>query len=239
MIIIKHGNIFSTQCQTVVNTVNCVGVMGAGIAYEFKLRYPAMFDLYQGYCAKGQLTMGTLWIYNDQRTQGACSKVLNFPTKTHWKDYSSLDDIKLGLQKFISTFKEKGIISIAFPLLGASLGGLKESEVLSLMNEYLTDTDIDVEIWYFDPSAEDDLYPRFHQIFNTLTDDELKVQSGLNLGAIKKIKAALNEPNINSLNGLLRVKGIGKTTVEKSFRFIMNNKTVLSDATEPIELSLF
>ncbi|PKI12728.1 macro domain-containing protein [Colwellia sp. 12G3] len=238
MINIKTGNIFSTHCQTIVNTVNCVGVMGAGIALEFKLRYPEMFTLYQGYCAKGQLTLGNLWIYNDKQKSDACSRVLNFPTKNHWKDPSSLDDIKLGLKKFIATFKEKDITSIAFPLLGASLGGLSESVVLSLMKESLTDLEIDIEIWHFDPTAEDDLYHNFCRKFNNLPEDELKKLSGLNLGAIKKIKIALNDPNINSLNGLLRVKGIGKTTVEKSFKFIMDNNSNTAN-TSPVELSLF
>ncbi|MBA6390484.1 macro domain-containing protein [Colwellia sp. BRX10-3] len=239
MIHIKTGNIFSTQCQTIVNTVNCVGVMGAGIALEFKLRYPKMFSLYQGHCANGQLTLGRIWIYNDKQKNGACSRILNFPTKNHWKDPSSLDDIKLGLSKFIATFKEKGITSIAFPLLGASLGGLSENDVVSLMKESLADVEIDIEIWHFDPTAEDDLYPHFYHKFITLTDEELIHQSGLNLGAINKIRTALKEPNINSLNGLLSVKGIGKTTVEKSFKFIMDNNSNTTNSQDPEELSLF
>ena len=83
MLTLKYGNIFNTEAQTIVNTVNCVGVMGAGIAYEFRLRYPQMFEKYRTLCDPNnpnRLTVGKLWLY-----QGNDRLILNFPTKTHWK----------------------------------------------------------------------------------------------------------------------------------------------------------
>ena len=77
------GNIFNTHCQTIVNTVNCVGVMGKGIALVFKLRYPDMFPIYQDYCNRGLIEIGKLWLYKPEDTRQAW--VLNFPTKVHWK----------------------------------------------------------------------------------------------------------------------------------------------------------
>ena len=129
-ITIINGNIFNTKAQTIVNTVNCVGVMGKGIALVFKLRYPSMFDIYQDFCKQGLIGIGKLWIYKgDARDPW----VLNFPTKTHWKLPSKYEYIEKGLQKFVETYKEKGITSIAFPLLGANNGGLDGKKVEELM----------------------------------------------------------------------------------------------------------
>lgn len=219
MITIKKGNIFTTRCQTIVNTVNCVGVMGAGIAYEFKLRHPQMFRAYEAFCKNGQIKVGTLWIYSPQEQPKYCSKILNFPTKNHWKDPSTIEFLELGLQKFLGTYKQKGITSIAFPLLGASLGGLSESEVLKTMEFYLNQTDIDIEIWHFDSNAKDDLFDDFKNKFTSLNNENIKKHSGLRSTAIEKIKSALNQSDINSISSLLSVKGIGKVSLEKAFDF--------------------
>lgn len=230
MITIKKGNIFTTNCQAIVNTVNCVGVMGAGIAFEFKLRYPKMFKNYQRFCESGQIKIGNLWIYNDADVDQnePCSRVLNFPTKKHWKDHSSLNYLELGLEKFLLTYQQKKITSIAFPLLGASLGGLSEKDVLKTMKYYLNqvDSSVDIEIWYFDAQAKDDFFYEFKEIFTRLTEHEIKEKSGLAINAINKIKEALNQNHINSIGALLSVKGIGKASVEKSFNFIKKQKLI-------------
>ena len=123
---IVRGNIFNTKAQTIVNTVNCVGVMGKGIALVFKLRYPLMFDIYKGFCKSKQIGIGKLWLYKGEPEE---PWVLNFPTKFHWKYPSKLEYIELGLEKFVTTYKEKGITSIAFPMLGTNNGGLSKDEV--------------------------------------------------------------------------------------------------------------
>ena len=88
---IINGNIFNSKAQTIVNTVNCVGVMGKGIALVFKLRYPSMFEQYQKYCAQHLIEVGKLWIYKGEETD---PWVLNFPTKTHWKLPSEYKNIE-------------------------------------------------------------------------------------------------------------------------------------------------
>ena len=148
MIEIIKGNIFATEAQTIVNTVNCVGVMGAGIAYEFRLRYPKMYERYVEICNTKQLQIGTLWIYKTDSKW-----ILNFPTKYDWKYESKVEYLKIGLQKFIETYKEKGIQSIAFPILGASNGGIPETISIEIMKRYLSNCDIKVEIYQYDPSA--------------------------------------------------------------------------------------
>ena len=81
MIEIKKGNIFTTKCHTIVNTVNTVGVMGAGIAYEFKLRFPEMFEKYKSFCDSGHIDIGNLWIYKLTKNDNEMYEyILNFPT---------------------------------------------------------------------------------------------------------------------------------------------------------------
>ena len=143
---ILEGNIFDSKAKTLVNTVNCVGIMGKGIALEYKKRYPEMFKKYKYICNNNLLTTGQLflWKSNDKF-------ILNFPTKKHWKDKSKLEWIEEGLLKFVKTYKEKGIKSIAFPQLGCANGGLDwDNEVFPLMQKYLNNLeDIEIEIYIY------------------------------------------------------------------------------------------
>ena len=220
MIIEKTGNIFTTQCQTIVNTINCVGVMGAGIAYEFRLREPEMFEKYQLLCAQKQIDIGVLWIYRTSK-----QNILNFPTKYNWKFPSKKEYLHKGLQKFLDTYKQKNITSIAFPLLGADKGGIDSKESLSIMTHYLSQCDIPVEIWHFNPMAQDDLYQSFKFIFQEIDDVTIKTDTKIRIDIVKKIRTALDDSTINSLSGLLRVKGVGDKTLEKLFDYISNYKT--------------
>jgi O-acetyl-ADP-ribose deacetylase (regulator of RNase III) len=225
MIEIKKGNIFTTECQTIVNPVNCIGVMGAGIAYEFKLRFPEMYQRYKSFCENGMITIGNLWIYKiNNQTKENYDYILSFPTKNHWKYPSKVEYLEKGLEKFVSTYKAKGISSVAFPLLGADRGGLSQNVSIGLMERALANIDINVEIWKFDPRAQDDLYIEFKVAFLCMGDNELKESSGLRLDLIKKLKLALNRSDINSMSGLLSVKGIGEVSLEKAFAFIRNVK---------------
>lgn len=219
MIQIVTGNIFTSKCQTIVNTVNCVGVMGAGIAYECRLRYPKMYERYVQLCKDKQILIGTLWLF-----KGEDKWILNFPTKFHWKYESKPEYLEKGLRKFVETFKEKGITSVAFPLLGASNGGIPESVSIQIMTEHLDKCDIDIEIYYYDPLAYDDLFIKFKTLFNSFQDRELATKSGLRIDFVRKVKTAIERDDIRSLSRLLSVKGIGDVTLEKSFRFVIDYK---------------
>ena len=151
-------------------------------------------------------------------------KILNFPTKYDWKYPSKKEYLHKGLQKFIETYKQKGITSIAFPLLGAQKGGIDSNESLEIMISYLKNCDIDIEIWHFDPTAKDDLYEEFKSIFYEIDDQTIKSESGIRIDIVKKIRTALDNPKINSLSGLLTVKGVGDTSLEKMFKYILNYK---------------
>lgn len=146
--IIKDRNIFDSQCQTIVNTVNCVGVMGKGIALEMKNRYPDMFEKYKKLCENKLIDIGKLWIYNHIVEDEIVKRILNFPTKTHWKYKSEYEYIENGMQKFIETYQDKNITSIAFPMLGCNNGGLDSDIVLGIMLKYLSKCDnLIVEIY--------------------------------------------------------------------------------------------
>jgi O-acetyl-ADP-ribose deacetylase (regulator of RNase III) len=142
MITYVVGDLFKTPARTIVNTVNTVGVMGKGIAKDFKTIYPEMFQQYQIFYEKKQFQVGQLWLYKTNHKW-----VLNFPTKKDWKQPSKLEYIKIGLEKFVSSYADKGITSIAFPMLGCGNGGLNwEEEVRPLMELYLKNLPIDIYI---------------------------------------------------------------------------------------------
>jgi len=219
MIIEKKGNIFTTQCDVIVNAVNCVGVMGAGIAYEFRLRYPDMFKKYKILCINRELDIGKLWIFSSED-----KKILNFPTKYDWKYPSKEEYLHKGLQKFVETYRQRGITSIAFPLLGSQKGGLTSERSLEIMKQHLKKCDIDIEIWHFDPMAKDDLYNQFKSIMHELDDQTIKTELNIRIDIVRKIRSALEKPYINSISGLLRVNGVGGATLEKLFQYIIMYK---------------
>ena len=145
MVNVVKGNMFDSDAQVLVNTINCVGAMGKGIALTFKRLYPLMYKQYKTYCDKGMIKPGILWLYKDKETG---QWVLNFPTKLDWRNPSKMEYIESGLKKFLYTYKEKEIKSIAFPLLGCSNGGLNADDVIPLMEKYLSQCeDCDITIY--------------------------------------------------------------------------------------------
>jgi len=142
MITYVRTNIFESNAQMLVNTVNTVGVMGKGLAKEFKRLYPEMFKTYQKFCEEGLLTVGKLQIYKTPNKW-----ILNFPTKANWRHPSKIEYIEHGLQKFVENYERLGIKSVAFPMLGCGNGGLSwDDEVKPLMEKYLANLPIDVYI---------------------------------------------------------------------------------------------
>lgn len=140
--IVKIGNIFESNCSTIVNTVNCVGVMGKGIALEFKKKYPEMFMEYVLRCNRGEVKPGIPYVYQDKGVS-----ILNFPTKDHWRSPSRLSYVIDGLNWFIDNYETYGIDSIAFPPLGCGNGGLTWSVVGPIMYQKLSKLPINVEIY--------------------------------------------------------------------------------------------
>jgi O-acetyl-ADP-ribose deacetylase (regulator of RNase III) len=128
-----NSALFSSPARVLVNTVNTVGVMGKGVALEFKKRYPDMYERYRDLCLAGQIDVGTLWLWRSSERW-----VLNFPTKKHWRDPSRPEYIEAGLRKFVSSYQGQGVTSASFPLLGCGNGQLDfDSQVRPLMERYL------------------------------------------------------------------------------------------------------
>lgn len=156
MIEFKKGDLFTSKCGCLVNTVNCVGVMGKGIALQFKEKYPHMFTVYKEACKKGQLKNGgDLWLFHlgqffpfGDFVFTNYPKILCFATKEDWRNPSKLEWIERGLKNLVENYESFNIKSIAFPKLGCNNGGLNwEKEVKPLMIEYLSKLPIKVEIY--------------------------------------------------------------------------------------------
>ena len=139
------GNLFASEAQTLVNTVNCVGVMGKGVALEFKKRFPAMFEDYERRCERGEVRLGEPYLYTD--LSGV--RIVNCPTKGHWRSPARIADIERGLDYLVDHVAEWGITSITLPPLGCGNGGLEWSEVGPLIYRKLHHLPIDV--WAYAP----------------------------------------------------------------------------------------
>lgn len=129
--LIEKGNIFNSSCEFLVNPVNCVGVMGKGLALEFKNKYPLNFEIYKKACDNTSFNIGNLLIVPVDN-----KFIVNFPTKKHWRNKSDLEFIKIGLEELKVAIKDFNIKSIALPKLGCGLGGLDWNEVFDLIKDF-------------------------------------------------------------------------------------------------------
>ena len=134
MITYVEGNLFESPAEVLVNTVNTQGVMGKGIALQFKQLFPEMFRAYRSLCERGEIEIGSLWLYRTEH-----KSVLCFPTKREWRLPSKLEYVEAGLRSLLRTYEIANIHSIALPALGCGNGGLDfESQVRPLMERYLS-----------------------------------------------------------------------------------------------------
>ncbi len=207
------GNIFTSNCHVLVNTVNCVGVMGAGIALECRLRYPELHEKYSKLCNQNRIHVGMLWIY-----KAPDRWILNFPTKIHWRNPSRKAYLHAGLKKFCNSYAERNIKSIAFPLLGADKGGIPKEESLDLMRTYLDPLDLDVEIYTYDPMAKDELYDKTRDWVLSQDLDRISSATKISKNLVTKLREGFRRPDIAQLNQLALVDGIGVKTLEKIFK---------------------
>ena len=147
--VIKYtqGDIFESKCQAIINTVNCEGKMGKGLAYQFKKKFPEMEQDYVKVCLKGELYPGKLRIYQEKNFL-----IINFPTKNKWREKSKIEYIIIGLRKLKEEIIKKGIKSVAIPPLGAGNGGLNWNEVKFEINRELLDME-DVVFEVYEPST--------------------------------------------------------------------------------------
>ncbi|MHC4573065.1 MAG: type II toxin-antitoxin system antitoxin DNA ADP-ribosyl glycohydrolase DarG [Planctomycetota bacterium] len=137
------GDILKSKAQTLVNTVNCVGIMGKGIALEFKNRFPEMFKDYTRRCERNEIHIGHPYIYKSLLGP----QIVNFPTKEHWKSVSKVNDIERGLDYLLAHYEQWGVTSIAIPPLGCGNGQLDWRVVAPLIYSRAKQMNIPVEIY--------------------------------------------------------------------------------------------
>lgn len=206
MILYVSGDLFLSPARVLVNTVNTSGVMGKGIALEFKRLYPDMFKEYQKRCESGDLDIGKLFLHNKTPNKW----ILNFPTKRHWRGASKVEYIEQGLKEFGCRYSEWGIHSIAFPPLGCGNGRLDfKTQVQPIMHKHLAVLPIDVFIY---PALQDDLNAEHEQ--PALTDAWLRSEP----------KSLLFSKVWDDIVERLRENNVFATPSESSFTVSVNDK---------------
>lgn len=136
MIMIHQGDIFDINCQALVNPVNCVGIMGKGLALEFRLRYPAMFEWYRDQCGEKNLYIGNVLTWETKAEKNP-EYIINFPTKIHWQNPSYFEYIEMGLMALKREIIKLKLDSIAIPALGCGEGKLDFDNVLDAIGRKL------------------------------------------------------------------------------------------------------
>ncbi len=149
MIEYMRGDILRSEAEALVNTVNCVGVMGRGIALQFKRAFPANFGAYAAACGRGEVVPGRMFVFETGRLVPP-RYIINFPTKRHWRGKSRLEDIESGLEDLVEVIRKRKFRSVAIPPLGSGLGGLRWSDVRSRIEAALAGLS-DVSVVVYEP----------------------------------------------------------------------------------------
>ena len=152
MIIYKKGNILESEADALVNTVNTQGVMGKGIALQFKNAFPSNYKVYQDICRNGNFQIGDLLIVEEYGLISGKKAIINFPTKTSWRKPSEYSYIEKGLEKLVQVIEEKKFNSIAIPPLGSGNGGLNWEIVKKMIEDKMSHLPIDVFI--YEPNSQ-------------------------------------------------------------------------------------
>lgn len=151
MIELVKGDILGADAEALVNTVNCAGVMGKGLALQFKRAFPANFNAYVTACHGGEVVPGRMLIFDLGRAASP-RYVFNFPTKRHWRDKSLISDIQSGLKALVADVRRLGVCSIAIPPLGCGLGGLDWGQVRPMVEQAFSEAP-EVHVLFFEPSG--------------------------------------------------------------------------------------
>ncbi|HEU5375402.1 MAG TPA: macro domain-containing protein [Ktedonobacteraceae bacterium] len=225
------GDIFTSNAQVIVNTVNCKGVMGKGLALAFKQKYPDMFAIYERDCQSGKLQIGRPTLY-----QKSTPWILNFPTKNHWRFPSKLEYIEKGLTFLTKQYKKAGITSIAFPKLGAQNGQLSWDDVGPLMARYLSQLDATIYIYIaegdkeyqYDLAEEMKINEQIWQAFSelALSVDDLQWEVGLSAKEAKKIAEKRKTQVFSSLADLENLGNLAKVSLTRVDKFVQRYKMV-------------
>lgn len=162
MIKYMTGDIFDCEAEAIVNTVNCIGVMGRGLALQFKNKYPENFKAYQQACKLGAVQIGKMFVFQNNQLLSP-RYIINFPTKDHWRGKSKIEYIETGLQDLIAVIQHNHIQSIAIPPLGAGLGGL-DWQLVKQKIEYSLSHLGNVDIYIYEPDTTTQYHTQTQEI---------------------------------------------------------------------------
>lgn len=190
MVELTKGNIFDAKVEALVNTVNCVGVMGRGIALQFKRAYPENFKAYKKACDAKEVFPGQMFVRDLNAIYGP-RYIINFPTKRHWRGKSRLEDIEAGLYDLLDVVDRNNISSIAIPPLGCGLGGLQWADVLPLIIKAFESLP-EVEVLVFEPAGA----PAAEQMAVTTRIPEMTPGRAALLGLMHRYLDAAMDPTI-------------------------------------------
>ena len=230
MIKYLSGTIFNAGTSTIVNTVNCDGFMGAGLALEFKLRYPKLYQDYLKDIAENKVNIGQVNYYFVNNMT-----IINFPTKLHFNFPSKTDWIEAGLKNFVETYKKFNITSVAFPKLGARNGGLDWREVKIIMEKYLSNLDIDVFICLDEKADAEGIEKLMIEQLNKLVSHDANDMLKLKPNILKLIYEKLP---VKRFYQIYEVKGLGIKSYEKIFKYYYGLATNDGDKQEQISFEL-
>lgn len=193
MIHLTHGDILKHEADALVNTVNCVGVMGRGIALQFRRAFEDNYEAYRKASKAKEIQPGRMFVFE----RSALEKprwIINFPTKRHWRGKSRIEDIKAGLVDLVRVIQEKDIQSIAIPPLGCGLGGLDWSEVRPLIEEALSAVP-EVDIYLFEPGQ----VPAAREMVNRTRRPKMTKARAAVLGLMRNYLAGLMDVEVSLL----------------------------------------
>jgi O-acetyl-ADP-ribose deacetylase (regulator of RNase III) len=193
MIQLCQGDILSADAEALVNTVNCVGIMGRGIALQFRNAFPENYAVYKTLCDKKQLHPGKMLVFDLNRLENP-RFIINFPTKRHWKGNSRIEDIQSGLKALVEEVKTRGIRSIAVPPLGCGLGGLNWREVRPLIEDAFKELP-SVRTLIYEPAGA----PLAKEMVRQKASPKLTVARAALIGLMRRYLAAVMDPFVSLL----------------------------------------
>lgn len=190
---LRRGDILNADVEALVNTVNCVGVMGRGIALQFRKAFPENFKAYESACKRGEIKPGAMFVFETGQLTNP-RYIINFPTKRHWRGKSRLQDIEIGLQALVREIERLGVSSIAIPPLGCGLGGLRWSEVRPRIERALEAVP-DVRAILFEPAGA----PAAAQMARTAEAPAMTAGRAALLGLMHRYLSGLMDPFVTLL----------------------------------------
>jgi len=194
MIEITKGDILKANAEALVNTVNCVGVMGRGIALQFRKAFPRNYKSYESACKRQEVQPGRMFVY-DSGSMVNPRYIINFPTKRDWRSKSKMEDIDAGLVALVEEIRARNIRSIAIPPLGCGLGGLKWQDVLPRIQRAFESLDNQVDVFIYAPDGA----PAAEHIVKEENAPKMTVGRAALVGLMRRYLSAVMDPTVTLL----------------------------------------